>query len=77
MRKCLHGQGLVFYEVTGNPMRYELAAGQSLLVDEDNLVGFSAGVTVITERIKGVKNVLFGGRGFSNTKVTGPGVVWM
>jgi len=27
--------------------------------------------------VKGVKNVLFGGEGLFNTKVTGPGKVWV
>ena len=29
------------------------------------------------ESVKGVKNVLFGGEGLFNTRVTGPGKIWV
>jgi uncharacterized protein (AIM24 family) len=34
-------------------------------------------VSINIETIQGVGNVLFGGEGLFNTKVTGPGHVWL
>ncbi len=73
----LSGNGIVFIECDGELVDYDLAAGQSMLVDSGNVVGFTGGVTMDVERIRGAKNVLFGGEGLHNTKVTGPGHVWL
>ena len=73
----LGGTGLAFCEVDGDLVQYELQPGQSLLVDTGNVVGFSVGVDMQVERVKGAKNVLFGGEGLFHTRLTGPGVVWV
>ena len=73
----LSGQGLAFCEVDGELVQYELQPGQSLLVDTGNVVGFSVGTDMQIERVKGAKNILFGGEGLFHTRLTGPGVVWL
>ncbi len=73
----LSGQGIVFLECDGNLMQYELAAGQSMLVDTGNVLGFTEGMTLEIERIHGAKNIMLGGEGLFNTKVTGPGTLWL
>ena len=56
-------------------MRYNLAAGQQLIVDTGHVVLMSASCSMDVVTVKGVKNVLFGGEGLFNTVVTGPGEV--
>ena len=69
----LSGHGTAFLEIDGHAVEYTLAAGQQMLVDTGNLAMIDATCTVDVQRVKGVKNVLFGGEGLFNTLVTGPG----
>lgn len=71
----LSGQGLAFVEIDGYACEYELAAGQSIIVDTGYLAMMDSSCSMTVESVKGVKNVLFGGEGFFNTKITGPGRV--
>ena len=73
----LSGNGLAFVEIDGEMIEYELAPGQQLVVDTGNLVGFTPDVQMTVQTVKGLKNKLFGGEGFFNTVVTGPGKVWL
>ena len=73
----LSGQGMVFLECDGSLVRYDLAAGQQMIVDTGNVLGFTGGVNMEIERIKGAKNVMFGGEGLFNTKLTGPGTIYL
>lgn len=69
------GSGIVFLEVDGSAVEYELAAGQQLIVDTGNLAMMDETCKMDIQTVKGVKNVLFGGEGLFNTVVTGPGKV--
>ena len=71
------GTGKVILEIDGSVMMYELAAGQSMLVDTGCLALMDASVTMEIETVKGLGNKLLGGEGFFNTRVTGPGKVWL
>lgn len=71
----LSGQGIAFVEIDGYACEYDLAPGQSLIVSTGYLAMMDATCSMSTESVKGVKNVLFGGEGFFNTKITGPGRV--
>lgn len=71
------GNGYVFLEIDGSVMQYELAAGQSLVVDTGNLAAMEATVNVDIQGVKGIGNALLGGEGLFNTVVTGPGKVWL
>ena len=71
----LSGNGIAFVEIDGYAVEYELAAGQSIVVDTGNLAMCDASCTIGIQTVKGVKNVLFGGEGLFNTVVTGPGKV--
>ena len=71
------GQGVAFAEFDGSVIEYELQAGQSIIMDTGHLAAMSASCTMDIQRVKGVKNVLLGGEGFFNTRVTGPGHVWI
>ena len=71
------GNGLVFIEVDGYCKEYELGAGQSIVVDSGYLAAMSDTCTMDIQSVKGIKNVLFGGEGFFNTVITGPGKVYV
>ncbi|MDR3345485.1 MAG: TIGR00266 family protein [Oscillospiraceae bacterium] len=71
----LTGNGLVFLEIDGYAVEYDLAPGQTLIVDTGALAMCDSTCSIDVQAIKGVSNVLFGGEGFFNTKITGPGRV--
>lgn len=73
----LSGRGKAFLEIDGSVVRYDLKAGQSILVDTGYLAAMSSTCTVDVQTIRGVKNVLFGGEGLFNTVVTGPGTIYL
>lgn len=71
------GTGKVALEIDGSVISYELAAGQSMLLDTGTLAMMTAGVSIDIESVKGIGNKLLGGEGFFNTRVTGPGKIWL
>ena len=73
----LSGRGIAFVEIDGDLKEVELGRGEKLVVDTGNVAGFEAGVDMDIVKVKGVKNVLFGGEGLFNTILTGPGRVWL
>ncbi len=73
----LSGNGTAFVEIDGSVVEYNLAAGQSIVVDTGNLAMLDSSCSVDVVSVKGVKNVLFGGEGLFNTVVTGPGRVFL
>ena len=56
----LSGSGIVFLELDGSVINYDLKAGEQMLISTGHLA---------------IKNILFGGESLFNTVVTGPGVV--
>lgn len=48
-----------------------------LIVDTGNIAAYKARVQYEVAMIKGFKNVLFGGEGLLNTRLTGPGKLWL
>ena len=73
----LSGTGLAFIEIDGSVIDYNLQAGQSMLIDTGYLAMMDESVQMSVEAVKGVKNMVFGGEGIFNTKVTGPGRIWI
>ncbi len=73
----LSGEGIAFLEIDGSVIEYDLAAGQSILIDTGYLAAMDITCTVDIEAVKGAGNVIFGGEGLFNTKVTGPGHIWL
>ena len=69
----ISGNGIAFLEIDGSAVSYNLEAGQTMIVDTGNLAMMDATCTMDIQSVKGFKNVLFGGEGFFNTVVTGPG----
>ncbi len=71
----LSGTGLAFIEIDGTAIRYNLEAGQEIIVDTGHVVMMDATCKMDVRTIKGAKNIFFGGEGIFNTVVTGPGEV--
>ncbi|MBO4927210.1 MAG: TIGR00266 family protein [Clostridiales bacterium] len=73
----LSGSGTAFVEIDGSVVEYQLQAGQTMLLDTGYLAMMDETVSMDIEMVKGVKNIILGGEGMFNTKVTGPGRVWI
>ena len=71
------GSGLLLLEIDGSAITYELAPGQTMIVDTGNLAACDATCSIDIVSVGGVKNALLGGEGLFNTKVTGPGKIWL
>ena len=73
----ISGNGLCFAEFNGHVLEYELAAGQQMIIETGNLAAMEATCDMDIVTVKGIKNKLLGGEGFFNTRITGPGKVWV
>ena len=73
----ISGQGTAFLEIDGHVKQYELAAGQSMLIDTGYLAAMEGSCTMDITAVKGLKNKFFGGEGFFNTVVAGPGKIYL
>jgi uncharacterized protein (TIGR00266 family) len=71
------GKGMIFLEIDGSIKEYDLAPGESMILDTGYLAAMTETVKMDVVTVKGVSNVLFGGEGLFNTKVTGPGHIWV
>lgn len=73
----LSGEGTVFLEIDGAVVKYELDAGDELVVSTGYVAAMDDTCTMEIQTVKGVKNVLFGGESIFNTIVKGPGRVFL
>ena len=73
----LSGRGTAFVEFDGHIVKYDLAPGQSMVVDTGYLAAMDATCSMDIQSVPGVKNMMFGGEGLFNTVVTGPGRIYL
>ena len=71
------GTGMLFLEIDGEVIEYDLQPGEKLVLDQGHLAAMEESVEFDIQRVKGVKNVLFGGEGLFLSTLTGPGKVWI
>ena len=71
------GNGTVFLEIDGYCKAYELGVGESLIIDTGYLAAMSESCSIDIVSVPGIKNALFGGEGLFNTRVTGPGLIYL
>lgn len=71
------GTGIVFLEIDGEVVEYNLKEGEKLVVDQGHLAAMDETVDFDIQRVKGVKNILVGGEGLFLGTLTGPGKVWV
>lgn len=73
----LSGRGKAFIEIDGHVVEYNLASGQSIVVDTGYLAAMDITCSMDIQTVPGVKNMFFGGEGVFNTVITGPGRVML
>jgi uncharacterized protein (TIGR00266 family) len=71
------GAGTAWIELDGEVIPYTLAAGETLRVHPGHVGMFDSTVTFGITRIRGIKNMLFGGDGIFLAALTGPGRIWL
>lgn len=69
------GPGMVFLEIDGAAVEYNLAPGEILKVDTGHVAAFEPSVSYDIVTVKGFKNILFGAEGLFLTELRGPGKV--
>lgn len=69
----ISGRGIAFIEIDGYAVEYELGSGEQIVVNTGYLAMMDESCSMDVQSVKGFKNALFGGEGFFNTVVTGPG----
>jgi uncharacterized protein (AIM24 family) len=73
----LTGPGLTFVEIAGEVREYTLTPGQTVQVDPGHIALYEPSVDYSLDRVKGAKNILFGGEGLFLASLRGPGRVWL
>jgi uncharacterized protein (TIGR00266 family) len=71
------GQGRAWAELSGEVIKYELAASQSLRVHPGHIGMFEASVAFQVVRVQGIVNRYFGGDTHHFGVLSGPGTVWL
>jgi uncharacterized protein (TIGR00266 family) len=71
------GPGTVWLDLSGEVVTEELAAGQRLLVHAGHVGIITPGVQFDIQRVRGVRNMIFGGEGIFLATLSGPGKVWL
>ena len=69
------GPGIFFIAVAGELIEMDLKPGEVLKVDTGSVVMWDNSIEYSIQRVKGVKNIFFGGEGLFLVKLTGPGKV--
>lgn len=73
----LHGSGMAFLNAGGTILQKDLQPGEVLLADTHSVVAFEKTVHFDVQRTGGLCVMCCGGEGMFNTKLTGPGTVWV
>jgi uncharacterized protein (TIGR00266 family) len=71
------GNCTAWIELDGEVVTYDLAPGETLRVHPGHVGMFESTVSFDITRIKGIKNMLFGGDGIFLAALTGPGKVYL
>ncbi len=73
----LTGPGMAWVEIAGEVREYELKPGEKMQVDPGHIAMYEPSVNYDIQRVKGAKNILFGGEGLFLATLTGPGKIWL
>ncbi|HUA77144.1 MAG TPA: TIGR00266 family protein [Acetobacteraceae bacterium] len=73
----LTGPGTVWLDLSGEVVTEELAVGQKLLVHAGHVGIITPGVGFDIQRVRGLRNMVFGGEGIFLATLTGPGKTWL
>ena len=73
----LTGPGVIFAELDGDAIEYNLKPGEVMKVEPGHVAMFEGSVTFDIQMIKGMTNILLGGEGLFLATLTGPGRIWL
>ncbi len=73
----LTGPGIAWVEIGGEVREYNLKSSETMRIDPGHIAMYEPSVNYDIARVKGVKNILFGGEGLFLATLTGPGKVWL
>ncbi len=73
----LTGPGQTFLNVGGEVAEVELSEGEKIRIDTGCLGAFEKGMNYSVNRVKGIKNIIWGGEGLFLATIEGPGKVWV
>ncbi|OUJ19106.1 hypothetical protein AMET1_0758 [Methanonatronarchaeum thermophilum] len=73
----LSGEGDAFVEIDGECHIVELGPGEKIKVETGSVGMFEETVDMSIDRVKGARNMLFGGEGMFLTTLVGPGKIWL
>jgi uncharacterized protein (TIGR00266 family) len=73
----LTGPGVVFAELDGDGVEYNLGPNQMIRIENGHVAMFESSVTFDIEMIKGMTNILMGGEGLFLATLKGPGRIWL
>ncbi len=73
----LSGEGHAFLEIDGEVYKKKLKKGETIRVETGSIAAFDQTVSYDIIRVKGVRNMLFGGEGMWLSTLTGPGIVYL
>ncbi len=71
------GTGDAWIEIDGEIVEYDLPPGEVMKVHPGHVALFEGSVSFEIERVKGIKNMLFGADALFLAKLTGPGKIWL
>jgi uncharacterized protein (TIGR00266 family) len=71
------GPGTAWVEIAGEVREYMLKPGETMKVDPGHIAMYEPSVNYDIARVKGVKNIFFGGEGLFLATLTGPGHIWL
>ena len=73
----LTGPGMVFAELDGDAVEYNLKQGEMMKVEPGHVAMFEGSVAFDIQMVQGIANVLAGGAGVFLATLTGPGRIWL
>lgn len=71
------GNGMIFLEIDGEVIERTLEPGETIFLDQGHIAAMDESIDFDIQRVKGAKNMLFGGEGIFLAKMTGPGRIWI
>ncbi len=77
MLQRLTGTGDAWLALSGETVQYDLPAGEVMKINPGHVAMFEGTVSFEIERVKGIKNFMFGADTFFLAKLTGPGTVFL
>jgi uncharacterized protein (TIGR00266 family) len=77
MLQRLTGTGDAWIALSGETVKYDLPAGEVMKVNPGHVAMFEGTVSFEIERVKGIKNWMFGADTFFLAKLTGPGTIFL